>query len=823
MNSPAPTAAAAPATADPDDALFEARVEGMHCAGCVLSIEKAVGRVPGVEEVSVSLTTGDLAVRLASPARALPPERGLLREEIGRALAGAGPYRLSPVDAGTPATADSAPAPGRSATDGDAPEPATATAGVMEAGEVGPGVDSASVSAPAAGFRPVAAALALAFSAMGVRMSALGDSPGGAWLQFLLATPVVGFYGLPFVRGLGLALRRGVFGMDSLIGLGAGTAYAASVVVLFRPGGTLFFDTAALVVAIVCLGRFFETRAQGRASEALAGLFALTPRTATVLRGGAETAAPVDTVAVGEHLRVRPGERVPLDGRIVRGGASLDESAITGESVPVERAVSDPVRAGALNRSGFFDLEVTRPAAESTLARIAAAVRRAQAEKIPLQRAADRVAGVFVPIVMVLAALSAAVWLLAGADPGFAIARAVAVLVVACPCAIGLAAPIAVLVATGRSARSGILFRNGAALEGLSAVRAVGLDKTGTLTTGEPAVAVVEPAPGVRPGELLRLAASAEQGSEHPLGAALLAHARERGVPLTPLRRFEALPGRGVSAELETGERVLVGSVRLAREHGAWPPGEPESAASGPGSAAAAPETARSTTTTTTTTTTSTTVGAGTEPGPGRLLAVVVDEAGHGELLGGVGFRDGLRPEAAEAVRRLAEDGLPVTLLSGDSPEAVAAAGKAAGIPATEGGLLPEDKLAALDRLRERHGAVAMVGDGINDAPALARAEVGVAFAAGAEVAREAAPVTLIRPDLRLVSAAIRLSRRAVRLIRQNLFWAFAYNTAAIPLAAGVFYPATGALLSPEVAAAAMALSSISVVANALRLRRPIP
>lgn len=816
MNTPPPTADRPP-TADPDGALFEARVEGMHCAGCVLSIEKAVGRVPGVAEVSVSLTTGDLAVRLAAPARALPPERGLLREEIDRALAGAGPYRLSTDGAGAPASAGSREAPGISATAADAPGAQTSEPAAAEV----PAVGSASPSAPAAAFRPVAAALALAFSAMGVRMSALGDSAAGAWLQVLLATPVVAFHGLPFVRGLGLALRRGVFGMDSLIGLGAGTAYAASVVALFRPGGPLFFDTAALVVAIVCLGRFFETRAQGRASEALAGLFALTPRTATVLRGDAETVAPVDTVAVGERLRVRPGERVPLDGRIVRGGASLDESAITGESIPVERAVPDPVRAGAMNRSGFFDLEVTRPAAESTLARIAAAVRRAQAEKIPLQRAADRVAGVFVPIVMVLAALSVSVWLLAGADAGFAIARAVAVLVVACPCAIGLAAPIAVLVATGRSARGGILFRNGAALEGLSAVRAVGLDKTGTLTTGEPAVASVEPAPGVRPGELLRLAASAEQGSEHPLGAALLAHARERGVPLTPLRRFEALPGRGVSAELETGERVLVGSARLARERGALssaaPPALPRTdppGVSGPeaeGADTAPTETARSAATT------------GTEPGPGRLLVVVVDGTGRADLLGGVAFRDGLRPEAAEAVRRLAEDGLPVTLLSGDSPEAVAAAGEAAGIAATEGGLLPEDKLAALDRLRERHGAVAMVGDGINDAPALARAEVGVAFAAGAEVAREAAPVTLIRPDLRLVSAAVRLSRRAVRIIRQNLFWAFAYNTAAIPLAAGVFYPATGALLSPEVAAAAMALSSISVVGNALRLRRPLP
>ena len=801
MTAPPPTPAPAPAAGR----LFEARVEGMHCAGCVLSIEKAVGRVPGVEEVSVSLTTGDLAVRLAAAARDLPRERGPLRDEIGRALAGAGPYRL----ADAPPTA---PVPERPADDAEPPaaeerRPATAAAGVPEA-------ESASAAAPAAspagGFGPVAAALALAFSAMGVRMSPLGGAPTGEWLQFLLATPVVGFYGLPFVRGLGLALRRGVFGMDSLIGLGAGTAYAASVVALLGPGGTLFFDTAALVVAIVQLGRFFETRAQGRASEALAGLFALTPRTATVLRGGAETAAPVDTVAVGERIRVRPGERVPLDGTILRGGGSLDESAITGESVPVERTVADAVRAGAMNLRGFFDLEVTRPAGESTLARIAAAVRRAQAEKIPLQRAADRVAAVFVPIVMVLAAVSVAVWLLAGAEAGFAISRAVAVLVVACPCAIGLAAPIAVLVATGQGARRGILFRNGAALEGLSAVRAVGLDKTGTLTTGTPEVAVVEPAPGVGAAELLRVAASAEQGSEHPLGAALLAHARERAVPLTPLRRFEALPGRGVSAELETGERVLVGSARLAREQGALPPSpeRPVGAAAAPGESAAEP--------------------GGFPPktpgaGPGRLLVVLPDDAGGARLLGGVGFRDALRPEAAEAVRRLADDGLPVTLLSGDAPEAVAAAGEAAGIAATEGGLLPEDKLAALDRLRDRRGAVAMVGDGINDAPALARAEVGIAFAAGAEVAREAAPVTLIRPDLRLVSAAVRLSRRGVRIIRQNLFWAFAYNTAAIPLAAGVFYPATGALLSPEVAAAAMALSSISVVGNALRLRRPIP
>ena len=779
--------------ATPGGARLEARVEGMHCAGCVSGIEKAVLRVPGVEAVSVSLVTGDLAVTLSptagnggsGSARAGDAGTGAfgtgMREEIARAVAGAGPYRL---------VADAAPA-------ADSPEAASSPAEDREVG--GESAEAAEAAgeeaAPAAvgRFRPVAAALALAGLAMALRMSPFGETPAGRFGQFALATPVAWFFGRPFLSALGLALRRGVFGMDSLIGLGAGTAYAASAAALFRPGATLFFDTAALVIAFVTLGRYLENRARGRASEALSGLLALTPRAARVVRGDGETEVPVERVAVGARLRVRPGERVPLDGEIVSGGASLDESALTGESIPVERAAPDPVRAGAMNLSGFFDLTVTRPSGESTLSRIAAAVRRAQAEKIPIQRAADRVAGVFVPVVMGIAAVSVAAWLLSGSGAAFAVARGVAVLVVACPCAIGLAAPIAVLVATGQSARRGILFRNGAALEALSGVRAVALDKTGTLTTGEPVVARVEPAEGVPRDEFLRLLASAEQGSEHPLGRAAAAFADAEGIAPTPLDRFEALPGRGISASLETGERVLVGSDRLAREHGALP--APAARFGG---------------------------GAGKASSSGRLLVVRLAESGQAELLGSVGFRDDLRAEASDAVRRLTADGLAVSLLSGDSPEAVAAAAAAAGIGDAAGGLLPEDKLTALDRLRAQHGAVAMVGDGINDAPALARAEVGIAFAGGAEVAREAAPVSLLRPDLRLVSAAVRLSRKGVRIIRQNLFWAFAYNTAAIPLAAGAFYPSTGALLSPEIAAAAMALSSLSVVGNALRLRRPL-
>ena len=416
------------------------------------------------------------------------------------------------------------------------------------------------------------------------------------------------------------------------------------------------------------------------------------------------------------------------------------------------------------------------------MSRIAQAVERAQAERIPLQRAADRAAAVLVPVVIGVALVTALIWLVAGGGGGFALARSVAVLVVACPCALGLAAPIAVLVATGRSAREGILFRSGAALEALASVRVVGLDKTGTLTSGEPVVAALAPAPGVEESELVRVAASAELGSEHPLGKALVRYARERGAPLSSPARFQAFPGRGVRADFDDGDRILVGSHRLLPEAG--------EANDGGGIPAGA---------------------------SGRLL-VVRERDGETQFLGRIGFRDEPRPEAARLVRELRAERVAVALVSGDAPGAVTAIASEVGISQGIGGLLPEEKLATIDRLRAEHGPVAMVGDGINDAPALARAEVGIALAEGADIARHAAGVTLMRPDLLLVASALRRGRRAVRIIRQNLFWAFFYNLAAVPLAAGAFYPATGVLLSPEVAAGAMALSSLSVVTNALRL-----
>ena len=740
---PPPQPALAPETR------FEARVVGMHCAGCVASIEKAVVSLPGVESAEVSLLTGDIAVRLSG---ADAPDAAFAADVAG-AVESAGPYRLEPAEEAGP----------------EQPERAGHTDGRLGWRD---------------GLVPVALALGLSVAAMAVAMSAFGGTTPGRWSQFLLATPVCVLLGRDFLMAFGKALRHRAFGMDSLIGLGAGTAYVASVVSLVgTAGGPLFFDTAAIIVAIIRLGRWLEDRARGRAADALGELLAFAPDRARAVRRGVEQMVPVARVQVGERVRVRPGERVPLDGRIVQGGAAMDESLLSGESVPIERAAPDPVIAGALNLTGAVEVEVTRAASESTISRIAASVRKAQTEKIPVQRIADRVAGVFVPIVMVVAAVTVGGWLFAGGATDFALARGVAVLVVACPCAVGLAVPIAVLVATGRSARRGILFRSGGALEALASVRAVGLDKTGTVTTGEPVVVAVEPAPGGSAENLLRLAASAEQGSEHPLGIALVTHAHQEGLALQTPERFEALPGRGVSASFDGGTTVWVGSDRLVRERGL-----PLPAASNNGGAS------------------------------GRLR-VLRESAGRLEFVGSIGFRDRPRPEAAELVRRLDDDGLAVSLLSGDEPAAVAAIGAEIGVRDIEGGLLPDQKLSALDRLRDRYGPVAMVGDGINDAPALARADVGIAFAEGTEIAREAAAVTLMRPDLRLVSVALRIARRALRTIRQNLFWAFFYNLATVPLAAGVLYPATGLLLPPEAAAAAMALSSLSVVGNALRLR----
>ncbi len=712
------------------------RVVGMHCAGCVAGVERSVGRVPGVIAAHANLATGNLAVTLERGMAAAP------RPALAGAVEAAG-YKLEWAAEDRP----------------------DEESGATESADGSP-----------AGTLRVVLGLVLALLTMAAGMTGALPGRSGVLLQFLFATPVCLGFGRVHLKALFLAFRHRSFGMDSLIGLGAGTAYAASVgslLGLVAPE-LLFFDVAAMLVAIVTLGRWLESRARGRASDALRGLMLLAPDKARRIRDGEPSEVPVDEVRVGEVLDVRPGERIPLDGRIVRGAAALDESVITGESVPVDRVPGDPVVTGALNRSGWIEIEVLRVASESTLARIAAAVQQAQAENIPLQRIADRVAAVFVPAVMAIGLLTLVGWLAAGSGAGFALARAIAVVVVACPCAVGLAAPIAVVVATGESARRGILFRSGAVIEQLASVRAVAFDKTGTVTSGEPEVLRVQTGEGVSRDELLTLAASAESGSEHPLAQALVRFAEAQGVRTVRPERFEALPGRGVSATLPAGEHILVGSHGVMPE---WDPGEAGDA-------------------------------------PGRLHVFR-----NREWIGSVGFRDEPRPEAEAAVRYLREEGFRVALLSGDTPEAVAAIGRELGFAESAGGLRPEQKRDELDRLRARCGPVAMVGDGINDAPALAHADVGIALASGTDIARAASGVTLMKADLRLAGAAIGVARRTVRVIRQNLGWAFGYNLAAIPLAAGVFHPLAGVLIAPEAAAMAMVLSSLSVVLNALRLR----
>ncbi len=708
----------------------------MHCAGCVAGVERSARQVEGIASVAANLATGDFtAMPEGVPIRETREE---LKAALARAVERAG-YRLEWPTAG--ATGDR----------------------------------STPQEAPTSGLR-AAVAILLALLTMAAGMSS-GFGLDPAVLQLLVSAPVCLGFGWPCLKALFAGFRHRSFSMDSLIGLGSGVAYAASLASLLGvlAPGIRFFDTAAMLVAIVTLGRALESRARGRASDALRRLLLSAPETARRIAGGVTSEIPVHLVRVGEVIGVRPGERVPLDGRILRGAAAFDESVVTGESAPADRGPGDEVAAGALNRTGWVEVEVLRAASESTLARITAAVREAQAEKIPLQRLADRVAAVFVPAVMMLGLLTLVGWLGFGSDTDFAIARAVAVIVVACPCAVGLAAPIAVLVATGESARRSILFRSGAALERLASVRVVAFDKTGTITVGEPEVLRVTPREDVSAKEMLTLAASAECRSEHPLARSLVRYAAARGISVEPPERFENLPGRGVLATLSSGERILVGSHRVLP---GWEPGEADDAS-------------------------------------GRLHVFRGED-----WIGSVGFRDRPRPEAGTAVSGLVEQGFHVALLSGDSAGAVRAIGEELGFSESTGGLLPEEKKEAIDRLRSRNGAVAMVGDGLNDAPALAHADVGIALASGTDIARAAADITLMRGDLRLADAAIRISRRSVRVIRQNLGWAFGYNLAAIPLAAGIFHPLTGILLAPEAAALAMVLSSLSVVLNALRLRK---
>ena len=752
-------------------------VRGMHCAACVGKVERALRGVPGVGAASVNLATERATVEW-DPARADAPA-------LASAVAAAG-YELA--EASAPATP------------GDATQDREQIARAEEQGRLR---------------RRVLVGIALSIPiVLGSMTEVFPWAPAwlrDPWTLLLLATPVQFWVGADFHRGFLHDVRYRSASMSTLVSLGTNAAYFFSLAVTLWPhvfmdlGAMPYYETAAVVITLVALGRWLEARARGRTSEAIRRLVSLAPRTTRALRNGVEVDVPTSEVVVGDLVRIRPGERVPVDGEVVEGASTIDESMLTGESLPVEKAPGASVFGGTVNRTGSFVFRATRVGGETTLARIVKLVEEAQGSRAPIQRLADQVAAVFVPVVLAIAAATLVGWWLLGPSPSilYALTNAVAVLVIACPCAMGLATPTAIMVATGRGAEVGVLVKSATALETLANVDTVVFDKTGTLTVGRPTVTDVIAAPGVAEemavraaggstaeasgemiDQILAFAAAAEQGSEHPIGEAIVARAKERGLALPPVTEFVTVPGQGIDALAPEG-RLLLGNRALIEARGV------DVSALAPRAEALA-----------------------------QAGKTVVYLAVAFRPLGLVDVADTLKPEARAVVGALRQRGIEVTMLTGDDRRTAAAIAREADIDRVLAEILPQDKAREIARLREHGRRVAMVGDGINDAPALAQADVGIAMGSGTDVAIEAADVTLMRGDLRGVVAAVDLSRRTIRIVKENLGWAFGYNVVLIPVAAGLLYPFWGVLLSPILAGAAMAFSSVSVVTNSLRLKR---
>ncbi len=628
-------------------------------------------------------------------------------------------------------------------------------------------------------------------------MRALGDGPF-LWIQLLLATPVVLWGAKPFFERGWRSLVNRHLNMFTLISLGVGIAYAYSVVAAIFPGllppaaadasgmVPVYFESAAVITALVLLGQVLELRARSHTAGAIRALLGLAPKTARRLRqDGVEENVALGAVAVGDRLRVRPGERVPTDGMVMEGESAVDESMLTGEPIPVSKRAGDRVVGATVNTSGGFVMRAERVGGDTLLAQIVRMVADAQRSRAPIQRLADVVAGYFVPAVMICAVLTFIGWFVAGPAPALAhaIVAAVAVLIIACPCALGLATPMSIMVGTGRGASAGVLVRDAQALELLEKVDTLVIDKTGTLTLGKPALTAAVALAPFDEAEMLRLAASVERSSEHPLGAAIVAGAAARGLKLSDALEFRSLTGLGVSARVD-GRNVLAGNAALLGNNGIEP-GELD---------ARAEDLRRDGNT---------------------VMFVAID----GRAAGLVGVADPVKENAAEALSALRTEGVRVVMLTGDSRVTAEAVARRLGIDEVHAGVLPQRKAEVVRELKEAGRVVAMAGDGINDAPALAAADVGIAMGTGTDVAMESAGVTLVRGDLRGIVRALRLSRATMRNIRQNLFFAFIYNSIGIPIAAGVLYPWFGLMLNPMIASAAMSLSSVSVIANALRLR----
>ncbi len=733
------------ATGTPGSSELTIPVQGMTCAACSARIQRTLERTPGVSGANVNLMTGSATVTY-DPA-GITPER--LVEAIRETGYGA---ELPPADS--------------SAEDLTGPEEAARDRERRELRlKFGVGL---------------AAAL----------LSKVLSMPPRPWLLLALTHPVMGWAGRQFYVRAWAALRHRSADMNTLSAVGTGAAFGYSLFVTV--GGRwlaergiqphVYYEAVIWIITLVLLGNLLEARARSRTADAIRRLVELRPLTARVFRDGAELELPLSQVRPGDEVLVLPGEKIPTDGTVVDGASHVDEAMLTGEPAPVRKIAGDAVIGGTLNRNGALRLRVERVGADTVLSRIIRLVRHAQGSKAPIQRLADRIAAVFVPVVMAIAVVTFVVWLLVGPEPAYlhALVSAVTVLIIACPCAMGLAVPTAVMVATGRGAELGILIKGGETLERSSRLDTVVFDKTGTVTEGTPTLRRIASADEI---EALRLAASLERHSEHPLGEAILAAASERGLPLSEPRLFESLTGRGVTGIVD-GRRVAVGNRTLLAELGF-----------APGRFAAEADAF---------------AGVGHTP-----VFVAVD----GLVTAVMAIADAVKPGAREAVRALHAMGLRTVMLTGDDAVTAKAVARAVGVDQVAANLLPEDKLEQVRRLQAEGRAVAMVGDGINDAPALAQADVGLAMGTGTDVAIEAGDITLMRGDPLGIPRAIALARRSMRVMRQNLFWAFVYNVVGIPIAAGVLYPEFGIRLTPMFAAGAMAVSSVSVVMNSLRLR----
>jgi len=709
---------------------FNLGIQGMTCASCVGRVEKALAKVPGVYTVAVNLATEQARIEA---------DAGVSRGVIEQAISAAG-YSVAPQPTDAPATPRIA-----------LPE-----------------------------WWPVAAAtvftLPLVVQMFGMAIGQHWMLPG--WVQWALATPVQFWLGARFYRAGWRALKAGAGNMDLLVALGTSAAYGLSVYQIAQGESHLYFEASAAVITLVLLGKWLETRAKRETAAAIRALNALRPDTARVRRDGVDSEVPVASVRVGDLVVVRPGERIPVDGVVIEGESQVDESLITGESLPVAKTLGDAVTGGAINSDGLLVVETRAVGSETTLARIIRMVENAQAAKAPIQRLVDKVSEVFVPVVIVIALVTLLGWGFTVGDWQQALLNAVAVLVIACPCALGLATPTAIMAGTGVAARYGILIKDAEALEIAHAVNCVAFDKTGTLTLGQPTLVALEPASGSA-DDLLRLAAAVQHGSEHPLARAVMRAASDKHLPAASA--VQALPGLGMQAEVEgatfhLGSRRLMQRLNLALEPLLAAAAQLESA--------------------------------------GRSVSWLAREVdGQQQLIGLLAFGDTIKPNAAAAIARLHAQGVRTVMLTGDNRGSAEAVAKTLGIDEVKAEILPADKAQAVADLKADGTRVAMVGDGINDAPALAAADVGIAMSSGTDVAMHAAGVTLMRGEIMLVADTLDISNKTYRKIRQNLFWAFIYNVVGIPLAALGF-------LNPVIAGAAMAFSSVSVVSNALLLRR---